>query len=109
MDYEPWPTSKAVAKWLKESKVKVLEGPSQSPDLNPIKTLWAELNKHVRTRRPTNLSQGHKFCLVKWDTIPATTEVVILFDDYSCAFHYALVMKTKTHCLKQLHGPTGTV
>jgi hypothetical protein len=36
MDYDPKHTSKVVAKWLKDSKVKVLEWPSQSPDLNPV-------------------------------------------------------------------------
>uniref|UniRef100_A0A8C7GL70 Artemin a n=1 Tax=Oncorhynchus kisutch TaxID=8019 RepID=A0A8C7GL70_ONCKI len=46
-----------VAKWLKVNKVKVLEWPSQSPDLNPIKLF--ELKKHVRARRPTILTQLH--------------------------------------------------
>ena len=69
MDNDSKHTSKVMAKWRKDNKVKVLEGPSQSPDLHPIENLWAELKKHVRARRLTNLIQLHQRCQVEWAKI----------------------------------------
>ena len=57
MDNDLKHTSKVVAKWHKDNKVKVLERLSQILDLNPIENVWAELKKRVRARRPTNLTQ----------------------------------------------------
>ena len=45
MGNDPKHTSKVVAKWLNDNKVKVLEWSSQRNDLNPIENLWAELKK----------------------------------------------------------------
>uniref|UniRef100_A0AAZ3Q9Z9 Tc1-like transposase DDE domain-containing protein n=1 Tax=Oncorhynchus tshawytscha TaxID=74940 RepID=A0AAZ3Q9Z9_ONCTS len=72
MDNDLNHTSKVVAKWLKANKVKVLEWPSQSPDINPLEILWAELKKRVRARRPANLTQLHQLCQEEWAKICLT-------------------------------------
>ena len=71
MGDDPEHTSKIVSKWLKDNGAKVLEWPSQSPDLNPSKYVWAELKRLVQRRRPTNPTQLHQFCLEEWAKIPA--------------------------------------
>jgi transposase len=59
-------------KQLLKDKVKLLEWPSQSPDLNSIEHLWAELEKRVWARRPINLTQLHQFCEEEWAIIHPT-------------------------------------
>jgi hypothetical protein len=49
MDNDPKHTSKVVAKWLKDNKVKVLEWPSQNPDLNPHRQFVGRTEKGLKT------------------------------------------------------------
>ncbi|GFX72349.1 transposable element Tcb1 transposase [Trichonephila clavipes] len=68
-------TSRLAQTWFDEMRVQKLDWPSQSPDLNPIKHLWDELERRLRSQpnRPFLLQALTSAVMDTWKAIPMVT------------------------------------
>ena len=72
-DNDPKHTSKTTTALLKRLKVKVMDWPSMSPDLNPIEHLWGILKRKVEVRKVSNICQLRDIVMEEWKSIPVAT------------------------------------
>ena len=72
-DNDPKHTSKSTIVLLKRLRVKVMDWPSMSPDLNPIEHLWGILKRKVEVCKVSNTCQLRDVIMEEWKSIPVAT------------------------------------
>jgi len=55
-DSAPCHVSKKTRNWLRSQKVRTIDWPGNSPDLNPIENIWRCMKHKVAFRYPSNLA-----------------------------------------------------
>ncbi len=68
-DNDPKHTSKATVGFLKKNRVKVIQWPSMSPDLNPIEHLRGILKRQVEHHSPSSIHSLKEVILEEWKKI----------------------------------------
>ncbi len=74
-----WTTKKqysnmiTTAALLKKLRVKVMDWPSMSQDLNPIEHVWGILKLKVEERKVSNIHQLHDVIIEEWKRTPVAT------------------------------------
>ena len=72
-DNDPKHTSKTTTALLKKLRVKVMDWPSMSPDLNPIDHLWDILKWKVEELKVSNIHQLCDVIMEEWKRTPGAT------------------------------------
>ena len=72
-DNAPKDTAGICKDFIATKNIRLLEWPSQSPDLNPVEHLWEELARRCRVIHATNADEKFLLLQQKWSEIPIET------------------------------------
>ena len=72
-DNDPKHPSKKTTALLKKLRVKVMDWPSMSPDLNPIEHLWGFLKQEMEEPKVSSIHQLRDVVMNEWKRIPVAT------------------------------------
>ena len=71
-DNSPNHRANIVKNYLKNAKIKTLTWPSQSPDINPIENIWAEIKRKTKDCNCSNKQDLFKVILKAWNELTST-------------------------------------
>lgn len=72
-DNDPKHTARITKRFFEEKQIKVLDWPSQSPDLNPIEHLWAHIKKLLSKKKLKNKTELKEELTNIWKSISQET------------------------------------
>ena len=79
-DNAPCHTAKKVVDWFKANKIRVMDWPGNSPDLNPIENLWSRLKRLVALKKPTTKRSLIESILNCWNHLITCNDLEKLVD-----------------------------
>jgi transposase len=68
-DNDPKHTSGLAKTWFKDKRIRLIDWPSYSPDLNPIENVWGHIKKQIARKRPRTLAELEQNLLELWNSL----------------------------------------